>query len=41
VPLAGAARVEDSREFAGILLFLHPLLRYAQAYCRKLSIELR
>jgi hypothetical protein len=33
--------VEDTLEFVGILLFLHTLLRYAQAYCREITIELR
>jgi len=36
-----AVHVEDTLEFAGVLLFLYTLLRYAQAYCREITIELR
>jgi hypothetical protein len=36
-----AVHLEDTLEFAGILLFLHTMLRYAQGYCRKLAIDLR
>lgn len=36
-----AVHVEDTLEFAGVLLFLHTLLRYAQAYCGTLAVELR
>jgi hypothetical protein len=36
-----AVHVEDTLEFAGILLFLHTMLRYAEGHCRKIAIELR
>ena len=36
-----AVHVEDTLEFAGVLLFLHTILRYAQAYARELTIDLR
>jgi hypothetical protein len=36
-----AVHLEDTLEFAGILLFLHTMLRYAQGYCRKIAIDLR
>jgi hypothetical protein len=36
-----AVHVEDTLEFAGILLFLHTMMRYAQGYCREITIQLR